>query len=171
MSREQFRTSLGIAAAIGVVLAALSLPPGQAVTVQGADTAGRLAFAARWMIVPMLCLLVGVAAVAARRFFSPAAIDGGEPPEDRLLQILRRYNLNTLEQAVLAGAAWVGLALVLPAAGLGRIPMLAGLFGLGRALFLAGYLIAPWARAVGFGITFYPTAGALIWLGWRAVAG
>ena len=53
--------------------------------------------------------------------------------------------------------------LALPHEQLGLIPLLA-IFATGRAIFWIGYLIAPWARAFGLALTFYPTAAALIWL-------
>ena len=74
---------------------------------------------------------------------------------------------STLEQTILAAAAWAGLALTLPAGRLGLIGPLAILFVVGRAAFFAGYLAAPWARAFGFGLTFYPTGAALVWLAFQ----
>jgi hypothetical protein len=130
---------------------------------------GRLAFAVRWLLVPGLCLLVGIGFTANRRFLSAEAIDGGPPRGPGAFDINLRYNTNTLEQTVLAAIAWTGLALTLPAGDLGLIPALAGLFAAGRATFWLGYLYAPWARAFGLGLTFYPTIAALIWLAAQAV--
>jgi len=122
------------------------------------------------MLVPAFCLLAGIGLAANRRFFSADAIDGTRAPLSRSLEINLRYNQNTLEQTVLAAVAWSGLALVLPHERLGLIGLLAVVFGLGRTLFWIGYLLAPWARAIGFGLTFYPTAVILAWLGVRAFA-
>jgi hypothetical protein len=47
------------------------------------------------------------------------------------------------------------------------IPAMAFVFIAGRALFWIGYLIAPVARALGLGLSAYPTFAALIWLAWR----
>jgi hypothetical protein len=113
--------------------------------------------------------LAGIALASSRRFFSQDGIDGSRTPESRSLEINLRYNQNTLEQAVLAAIAWSGLALTLPHERLGLIGMLAVVFTLGRALFWLGYLIAPWARAIGFGLTFYPTAVVFVWLAVRAL--
>jgi hypothetical protein len=107
--------------------------------------------------------------VANRRFFLPDAIDGSRAPESRALEINLRYNQNTLEQTVLAALAWTGLALALPHERLALIPALAVLFVIARALFWIGYLIAPGARAIGFGLTFYPTVAAFIWLAARTL--
>jgi hypothetical protein len=131
---------------------------------QDDDVAARLAFAAKWLLVPALCLLAGIGVLGSLRFFSDDAIDGTRTPASRTLEINIRYNLNTLEQTVLAAVAWTGLALALPHDQLGLIGVLAAVFALGRVLFWSGYLIAPWARAIGFALTFYPTVGVLLWL-------
>jgi hypothetical protein len=127
-------------------------------------TAERLALAWRWMLAPALTLLAGIGLTANRRFFSPQQIDGGEAPAGSAFDINLRYNRNTLEQTVLAAVAWSGLALTLRPQDLSLIPALAGLFVAGRITFWLGYLYAPWARAFGLGLTFYPTAVALVWL-------
>jgi hypothetical protein len=158
-------------AVIVIVLVAsgrFALPFGHAVYID--DTAARLAYAIKWLLVPGLCLFAGIAMTANRRFFSPDAMNGTRAPQSPNLEINLRYNQNTLEQTVLAAIAWAGLALALPADRLQLIAMLAVLFAGGRILFWIGYLIAPWARAFGFGLTFYPTAAALVWLAWRAIA-
>lgn len=128
----------------------------------------RLAFAARWLLVPGLALFVGIGMTANQRFLLPDAIDGQRKVENTAFEINLRYNLNTLEQAVLAAVAWIGLALVLPVDELGIVARLAVLFGVGRAAFWLGYLYAPWARAFGMALTSYPTFAALIFLLWTA---
>ena len=70
---------------------------------------------------------------------------------------------------VLAAIAGTGLALALPEEDLSLIPRLAVLFGVGRIAFWIGYLIAPWARGFGMGLTVYPTFGAFAWLVWTAL--
>ena len=84
------------------------------------------------------------------------AIDGARTSQSRLIEITLRYNLNTLEQTVLAAIAWAGLALALPHEKLMLIPAMAVFFVVGRALFWIGYLIAPVARALGLGLSAYP---------------
>jgi hypothetical protein len=135
----------------------------------GDDAAARLAFAARWLLLPGFSLLAGIGMVANRRFFVPDAIDGSRTPENSALEINLRYNQNTLEQLVLAAIAWTGLALALPHDRLALIPALAILFAVARAFFWIGYLITPTARALGFALTFYPTVAAFVWLGVRAL--
>ena len=164
MIRKQLLVAAGILPAVVVCLAAfvslhLGGPAAQAVS-----AGDRLAYAARWLLAPGICLLAGVGMTGNRRFFSKEAIDGTREPADHALEINLRYNQNTLEQTVLAAVAWTGLALTLAPQDLRLIPALAGLFVVGRAAFWIGYLMAPWARAFGLGLTFYPTAVSLIWL-------
>lgn len=171
MVRKQILVAAGMAAAVAVLLLLYGSGIAQRFPLPlGDDEAARLAFAARWLLVPALCLFAGIALTANRRFFTPDAIDGSPAPQSAALQINLRYNQNTLEQTVLAAVAWTGLALALPHERLGLIPLLAIFFATGRATFWLGYLIAPWARAFGLGLTFYPTAAALIWLAIRALA-
>jgi MAPEG family protein len=172
MRRKQLLVMAGVALAIVVLLILASVPEfaHRFAPPVGDDEAARLSYALRWLLVPALCLLAGIGAMANRRFFSDDAMDGTRTPANRSLEINLRYNQNTLEQAALVAVAWTGLALELPHDRLGLIGALAIIFALARALFWAGYQIAPWARAIGFGLTFYPTALALLWLSWRAIA-
>jgi hypothetical protein len=169
MLRKQLLIAIGIVAALLTVIFVVqhALGTRSPAPVAAAD---RLALAWRWMLVPGLCLLAGVGTTANQRFFRPDYIDGGKPPDpDRpgFMEVNLRYNLNTLEQTVLAAVAWTGLSLTLRPQDLGLIPAMAGLFAAGRAAFWIGYLMAPWARAFGLGLTFYPTAAALVWLAFR----
>ena len=133
------------------------------------DPGSRLAFAMRWLLVPGLALLVGVAA-ATRRAFIPTAIEGTRTPEHYGLEINLRYNQNTVEQVILAAIAWTGLALTLPVDRLGLIPAMAVLFAAGRLSFWVGYRFHPLGRAFGFVLTALPTLGAYAWLVWWAVS-
>jgi len=170
MARKQLLIALGIFAAMIVTLAAAWAGLGNA-PVDEVSTAERLALAARWLLVPALCLMVGVGAAASRRFLSAAMIDGARSSDDPVFDINLRYNLNTVEQLCLAAIAWIGLVLVLalPARDLSLIPVLAGLFAAGRFTFWVGYLAAPWARAFGMAVTLLPTAAALVWLSVQAI--
>lgn len=105
-----------------------------------------------------------------RRFFTADAIDGGGESRKRGIEINLRYNRNTLEQTVLAAIAWTGLALELPQGRLVPIPKLAILFAAGRVRFWLGYLMAPWAGAFGFALSFYPTVAAFVWLAARLLS-
>jgi len=170
MSNKQALVLLGMALAVVVLLVLTAIPGiGRAFPApEDDDIAARLAFVAKWLLVPALCLLAGIGTLANRRFFSNDAIDGTRTPASRSLEINIRYNQNTLEQTVLAAIAWVGLALALPHDQLGLVGVLAAVFAIGRVLFWSGYLIAPWARAIGFALTFYPTVVVLLWLAWHA---
>lgn len=169
MSRKQLLILGGMLAALAVSLVFGLYVDWGAPDPLPEDTAGRLAFAFRWLLVPGLALFAGVGMTANQRFLSAEAIDGQRPAANNAFDINLRYNLNTLEQSILAAIAWIGLALTLPAEDLGLIARMAVLFGVGRAAFWLGYLYAPWARAFGMGLTFYPTLVALIFLAWDAV--
>jgi hypothetical protein len=171
MLRKQILIGLGILPALIVVVFV-----GQhALGARGPEpvaTAERLALAWRWLLVPGLCLLAGIGMTANQRFLRADFIDGAKPAasdKPGFMEVNLRYNLNTLEQTVLAAIAWTGLALELRPQDLGLIPALAGLFAVGRAAFWIGYVLAPWARAFGLGVTAYPTFAALIWLAFRVL--
>ena len=114
MLGKQIFVAIGMAAAVIVLvifwqrLGDLPLP-----LPDGDDKAARLAFVARWLLLPGLALFAGIAVIANQRFFVSDAIDGARVSQSRLVEITLRYNQNTLEQTVLAAIAWSGLALVL----------------------------------------------------------
>ena len=166
MLRKQILIALGMLAAVAVCVAVATRALGAHATAPVA-TGDRLALAWRWLLVPGLCLLAGIAATANQRFLRADLIDGGAPQQPGWAEINLRYNLNTLEQTVLAAIAWTGLSLALRPQDLGLIPAMAGLFAAGRAAFWLGYLYAPWARACGLGLTFYPTMAAMLWMAVR----
>lgn len=116
-------------------------------------------FVLKWEVPLAVMLMLGIGTVARKRFFGPG-IDG-EPTPD--LKVDRIYIENTLEQAVLAVIAHLALVAHLKPEQLGLIPLLVALWVLARILFWIGYKIAPQARAFGFALTFYPTAGALLY--------
>lgn len=172
MTRPQLAIAAGIVAAAMVLAVTLARSTFRDLLADPSASATATPFwhAVRWFLAPTLCLAAGIASMSLQRFFSRNAIDGSRDPQGRLLEINLRYNQNTLEQAALAAAAWAGLAAAAPRAFIAAAPVLAGLFVVGRAAFLIGYLIAPWARAFGFALTFIPTLATLCWLAWRALA-
>ena len=162
VGRKQLLIAVGMLLAVAVCLAALI--PRLNVAAPAVSQAETLSLAARWLTAPGLCLLAGIGFTANRRFLNPKAIDGDQPPGDRGFEINLRYSQNTLEQTVLAAIAWLGLAATAPSRAAVLLPALAALFAAGRLTFWLGYLYAPWARAFGLGLTFYPTAAILLWL-------
>jgi len=126
------------------------------------EPAARIAWALQWALLPILALMVSIMRVANYRFASPEDIDGSglTAGTDRVL-VLRAILQNTLEQAVLAVAAYLIWATVMPHSWLRAIPVAALLFVTGRILFARGYQRGAPGRALGFGLTAYPTFGML----------
>jgi len=162
MTKTQRRVIAGVLPAATITAVAWVIALRQPMGAAG-DVGQQIALAARWLLVPAACLFVGIGFIANRRFLSEDAIDGGASPGHAGM-IASRYVQNTLEQAVLASLIWLALAAIEPARAAILVPMLATLFGVGRIAFWIGYLLAPWGRAFGFGLTFYPTVVAFIWL-------
>jgi len=127
------------------------------------EPAVRIAWALQWAVLPTLTLMVSIMRVANHRFDSPDDIDGSglTVGTDRVL-VLRAILQNTLEQAVLAVAAYLIWAAVMPHSWLRAIPVAALLFVTGRMLFARGYQRGASGRAMGFGLTAYPTFGMLV---------
>ena len=123
----------------------------------------RVAYAIRWLVLPAGTLVLGVALVAAGRFFAPDAIDGNEPTEGSTLDINVRFVTNTAEQLLLFAIALLALSVHLGGTAVRMIPLLTLWFSFARLAFLAGYHKSPIARAFGFAATFYPTVGALLY--------
>lgn len=149
---------MGLAVISTMVLFWLGLRPFGA-----GDTADRLLVFATALIGPLVSLVIAVGLVANRRFFSPDDIDAAATPnpESHGIRLLRAILGNTLEQAVLAIGAYAMLAILLPANHLALPIALAAAFLKGRLAFALGYRFGAPARALGFGLTFYPTLCAL----------
>jgi hypothetical protein len=144
---------------VGLCGVSLLLPT----TALPADEPGaRLAWALQWALLPMLTLVVAIGRVANHRFYTPEDIDGAGltngTPQARLHRAILQ---NTLEQAVLAVAAYAIWAVVMPYSWLRSIAVAALLFVAGRVLFARGYTRGAPGRALGFGLTAYPTFGML----------
>ena len=171
-----FRRKQGVVVGLGMLAALVVVGVGSAAPRWFAgwgpaadDLASRLAFAVRWLLAPGCTLLAGIQFVGSRGFH-PDAIDGTRTPENHGLEIALRYNLNTLEQTVLAAIAWLGLAVSVSHAALAFIPAMASLFVVGRLTFWIGYLLYPTARAFGMVMTALPTLIAYGWLLVRTLA-
>ena len=127
------------------------------------DPGTRLAWATQWALLPILTLMISIMRVANHRFASPDDIDGsGLTAGTERVLVLRAILQNTLEQSVLAVAAYVIWATVMPHGWLRAIPVAAVLFAAGRILFARGYERGAPGRATGFGLTAYPTFGMLV---------
>jgi hypothetical protein len=91
MFGKQMLVALGMAVATAVVLIAWNGPLHPNIVLP-LDAAGeRIAFALKWLLVPGFTLLVGIAMVANRRFFSADAMDGTRLPQSTTLEINLRY--------------------------------------------------------------------------------
>jgi hypothetical protein len=144
---------------VGLCGVSLLIPP----SVLPVDEPGaRLAWALQWSLLAILTLMVAIGRVANLRFYTPEDIDGAGltdgTPQARLHRAILQ---NTLEQAVLAVAAYAIWAVVMPHSWLRSIAVAALLFVAGRLLFARGYTRGAPGRALGFGLTAYPTFGML----------
>ncbi len=122
------------------------------------DPASRLAFVLSWDLLVVVWLAIAIASVARRRFFSAEDIDGsGLSPGTEQVKILQAILQNTLEQVALALAVHIACAVLLPVEWMAAVAVAATLFAVGRLLFRRGYHLGAAGRALGFGLTFYPT--------------
>lgn len=150
--------AVGIVAA--AVLASRFIP---SAALPADQPAARMAWALPWAILPLLTLMVSIMRVANHRFATPEDIDGsGLTVGTQQIQILRAILQNTLEQSVLAVGGYLIGSVALPLGWLGVIPVAALLFGAGRILFALGYERGAGGRALGFGLTAYPTFVLLV---------
>lgn len=163
MTDKQQGVARNVAIAVMIVVlactAALLLVPADL----GESLGRRMSLAAACAVLPGLMLAVSIGRLASHRFFTPEDIDGSGltagTPRARMLQALLQ---NTLEQSVLAVVAYPAWALLAPSTWLSLLPAAAGLFVIGRVLFFRGYENGAPGRALGFGLTFYPTALMLL---------
>lgn len=120
--------------------------------------ADRIGFALRCDLLVVIWLVAAVAAVAQVRFFSVADIGGaGFGSPSARIAVASAILQNTLEQAVLAVTVHLGLASILRGREMVLVPLLVGLFCAGRLAFWLNYRNGAGARALGFGLTFYPS--------------
>lgn len=153
--------------AAGAVFSALVLGVGYAflrspVAGPFAGLVDRLSYTLQAEVFVFLWLLVAIGRVAGTRFFSPSDIDGsGLTQASARVRVPAAILENTFEQCVLAAGAHLALAVTLSDRDMVLIPLLVGLFCVGRAAFWAGYAKGAGARAFGFAVTFYPSVFAL----------
>lgn len=139
------------------------LIPASALPVE--EPGARIGWALSWSLLPVLAFMISIMRVANYRFSSPEDIDGsGLTVGTSRVLVLRAILQNTLEQAVLAIVTYAIWAAIMPLKWLRAIPIAALLFVAGRILFARGYERGAPGRAMGFGLTAYPTFGMLVTL-------
>ncbi len=164
LSEQQRGVLKGIVAAAAVTAVALAgvvwWRPDFLVPAEAIGARLRFVLAADLSIAAVLAVTIG--SLARHRFFTPADIDGARDhgglaagtPRAKVLQSILQ---NTLEQTVLAVLVHLIWATTMPADWLPAIAAATTLFVVGRILFWRGYERGAAARAMGFGLTFYPT--------------
>lgn len=115
-----------------------------------------------WLAVLALPLTGGVAAVAAQRFFDPAAMEVRETEANRRLTDAKAFLQNTVEQTLMASLSSVALTASLPHRWLAVVPLLAVWFVFARIAFRIGQPRGAVARSFGFAASFYPSVLGLI---------
>ncbi|MGO8855040.1 MAG: MAPEG family protein [Steroidobacteraceae bacterium] len=132
------------------------------VSPNGLATGQRLLIAAKTDLFVVLWLAIAISNVARLRFFSPIDIEGsGSGAGRQQIRIASAFLQNTLEQVCVAVPAHLALA-TFYAGSPAIVPVLGGLFCLGRLFFWIRYRHGPVGRAFGFALTFYPSVGALL---------
>jgi hypothetical protein len=132
--------------------------------------ADRLELMIKCSIFSVLPAIAAIAIVAAQRL-NPDMWVGQQVKPNSALDINTRFILNTVEQFILFLVGLAGIAMYAPFTEAHSIPILTGLFLLGRMLFWVGYHKNPYLRAFGFGVTFYPTVAVFAWLLIRTLTG
>ena len=127
------------------------------------DIADRLALVIKDAVFALLPGVIGILIVAAQRL-DPSMWVGRVAKPNSSLDINTRFILNTFEQFIAYFIANAGLAIYCPLEEARSLPLLTMLFVIGRILFWIGYHRNPYLRAFGFGVTFYPTVMAFVWL-------
>ena len=125
--------------------------------------ADRLALVIKGSVFALLPGVIGICIVAAQRL-DPSMWVGRVAKPNSSLDINTRFILNAFEQFTAFFVANAGLAIYCPLEEARSLPLLAAIFVMGRILFWIGYHYNPYLRAFGFGITFYPTVMAFVWL-------
>jgi len=107
---------------------------------------------------PLLALVVCIGRLANHRFATPEDLDGsGLTAGSARAKLLQSMLQNTLEQLVLASLVYLACTVLGSQRVVSMVPFASVLFLAGRALFFWGYDRGAPGRALGFGLTFYPT--------------
>lgn len=110
-----------------------------------------------------LPLVVAIAIVALQRL-NPALMVGNVAVPNSSLDINTRFVLNTAEQYLLFVVSQLGMMLHAPHENAKNLIVLTVIWLVGRLLFWIGYHKNAALRAFGFGLTFYPSLMAIVWL-------
>lgn len=108
-------------------------------------------------------LVVAIAIVALQRL-NPALMVGNVAVPNSSLDINTRFVLNTAEQYLLFVVSQLGMMLHAPHENAKNLIVLTVIWLVGRLLFWIGYHKNAALRAFGFGLTFYPSLMAIVWL-------
>ena len=162
LSKAQTGVAIGMAVGLAATVGAFAWPNQPPVP---SNAGARLEIWFACAVSACLWLLISVGRLANHRFFSPADIDGAGLTEGTArAKLLQSLIQNTLEQALLAVAAWGAWLFLAPEGRRGLVIVCAILFSLGRLLFFALYARGAAGRALGFALTFYPTVGLYLFL-------
>jgi hypothetical protein len=155
--RKQIGVAIGMAAAVAITVILFA-----ASSSGGADV-DRIRLWLACSSAAALWLMIAVARLARHRFFSAQDVDGAmSGTSSARARMLQAVIQNTLEQTVLAIAAYGAWLLLGPPSGARLVMSCAGAFSIGRLLFMIGYDRGAAARALGFALTFYPTVGLFL---------
>lgn len=127
----------------------------------------RFIFTLKCDIFVMLWVIVGIGAIANKRFLNEKYITGNRGEPGSGMEIRARILQNTLEQAFLTIFAHFALSVFISPTKMIIIPALVFIFCLGRTFFWIGYTKFPNdppKRALGFGLTAYPTFAVYLYL-------
>lgn len=132
--------------------------------------ADRLVFTFRWLFVSSLSILFALFGVLKVRGTSNAVdpINGGS---ENLTEVPNRILRNTVEQYFLHMSGLIMLTTILEPSSLKAIPILVGLFLLGRITFWFGYTRSPFNRSFGFMATLVPTLVVYGYCVYRLITG
>ena len=152
---------LGAAIAIAVLVATIVTKP---ISFSSEFSVGqRITFALKVDLILAIWLVFSIGRLARHRFFTPEDIDGGGLTQGTEQALVLQTTLqNTLEQTVFAVLVHMIWAVTMPLSWLATIPAAAVLFLAGRILFVRGYDRGAPSRALGFALTFYPSALMLV---------
>ncbi len=161
LSNDQAGVLTRMLSALAITFVALTVsilwPPVIPLPTDGGGVA--LEAALQWDALLAFTLLVPIMRLARHRFFTPEDIAGGGTSEGTPLALrLQAILQNTLEQVALAVIVHSIWAVTMPLDWQAAVPAAVALFVVGRVLFAVGYAGGAPSRALGFALTFYPTA-------------